>query len=80
MPVHGDRRNNRYEQTEKVAEYHLPDGKVAKVPYISIEQSVSERYCEKCGDWVEAKGVMGALFCPVCKSTWNKKYWTEEAP
>lgn len=58
---HGDIRNHRTETKCAPAEiWKTTDGQLIPVIPSSITQTVSERYCERCG-WIEQKGVIGAL-------------------
>lgn len=58
---HGDIRNHRTETSFAPVEiWRTTDGQAVPVVPSSITQTVSERYCERCG-WIEQKGVIGAL-------------------
>jgi hypothetical protein len=38
---------------------------------VSHEYSISKRYCDACIKWVETKGVIGAICCPICGKSWT---------
>lgn len=70
MVEHGDSRNYRLETSVRFAEFEVA-GETVTLPASGLTQSVEERYCATCGEWKTARGVIGALFCLDCKSTWK---------
>ena len=70
MPKHGEIRAMWEETKTEYGEFTGLGGKVYNLPVGSISQSVHERWCETCGKWVEAKGIMGGLLCPECTTPW----------
>lgn len=74
MPVHGERRNIREETSHgEETEFTDPAGNVVwSGPVDSFSQSVSERWCTKCEEWVTTRGNFGAVFCPQCYEPWKE--------
>ena len=77
MPEHGQERNRRIETDTSYSTWHTPQGDVI-LPTSSVTQTVSERYCEPCGQWRTTKGIMGALLCVECGHPWDKFYWEDK--
>lgn len=75
QPTHGTERNKREQTDVTYTEYQVPGGRSFRAPMSSHTYTVTERWCEKCGAWVEAKGIIGALVCPECHAPWDKRYW-----
>jgi len=73
-PTHGDERNRGYRTETTYATWQTPQGPIT-VPAHGQSYTVSERWCEVCGEWVEAKGIMGGLLCQKCYATWDKSLW-----
>lgn len=71
MCNHGTKRNYRMKADMETFEFETPDGRHHSIKYAAHEYSVNDMFCVRCGDWVEAKGVMGALLCPVCCAPWD---------
>jgi len=69
---HGEERNRRTETTVKQIDWTVPGGSMT-LPYMAVQETVSERWCEVCGDWVTARGIMGALLCVECGTTWDER-------
>jgi len=74
-PTHGATRNYRLERELAREDFELPDDvrllgtvsvggggqKAVAVEYVGSECSVQERYCSHCEEWVECRGVTGAI-------------------
>lgn len=70
-PKHGDERNYRIEDTViERWEYTAPNGQSVRARGVGRTETVSERYCATCGEWVEARGVFGGMACPKCHRAW----------
>jgi len=70
-PKHGDQRNYRIEDTViERWEYTAPNGQSVLTRGVGRIETVSERYCATCGEWVEARGVFGGMVCPKCHRAW----------
>ncbi len=61
MAEHGDQRNYRMERELARDEFEASEGKTVTVEYAGSECSVRERYCAHCREWIECRGVIGAL-------------------
>lgn len=74
MTKHGESKNHRTEtaQTAATAVQHK-DGGFAGMLTSMQTQTVSERWCEGCEGWVEARGIAGAFGCPHCGTMWNSE-------
>jgi predicted RNA-binding Zn-ribbon protein involved in translation (DUF1610 family) len=72
-PKHGDQKNKRMETTVFDAMEFTAGDTTFKMPIGAVEQTVSERFCDKCDEWVTAEGVLGAMFCPNCGELWRRK-------
>jgi hypothetical protein len=72
-PAHGTERNRRQEREYDTVTYQIPGGETT-IRYAAAIFTISERYCEVCGDWVEAKGIMGALLCVECSTPWDSRF------
>jgi hypothetical protein len=74
MPTHGEERNRRIETESGPAEaFKTPDGRVVYYgPTSSMTQTVCERWCSTCGEWVRAAGIIGNLFCGKCSTEWSR--------
>ena len=70
---HGEERNYRTETTTTHAEYQTPGGPMV-LPSGGKTETVTERWCEVCNDWVTARGIMGALLCVKCGTPWDERY------
>lgn len=64
--AHGQVRNWRMETRELGApmECETPDGTPVTLPASTLTQSVSERFCARCG-WVEVRGCLGPIYFEV---------------
>lgn len=67
---HGTERNRRRESTVVREEFKIPGGTVI-VAYEGKLETVSERFCVVCDEWVKVGGLLGAILCPVCASEWR---------
>jgi hypothetical protein len=66
---HGEERNRRIETTYGKSETMVTaNGHELTMPMSSMTQTVSERWCETCNEWVEAKGIIGAILCVKCNN------------
>ena len=79
MSIHGDSRNHHYVTESNPVHFQTIDTGQPIVVHNSHSYSVSDRWCEVCKAWVEAKGIMGALLCPECDAPWNKSLWHSPA-
>lgn len=73
-PFHGESRNE-HEQTDYSdhATLSTSDGKLnLLVSNFTHTYSVADRYCGWCEQWVETRGIIGALVCPQCHHTWDE--------
>ena len=70
---HGQERNRRSGKDTTYGDFQTPEGMVRK-PLTVHEYIISERWCETCGEWVQAKGIMGALLCVKCGTPWDKRF------
>jgi hypothetical protein len=68
---HGEVRNRRTETETEYTTYQAPGGDIV-LPSFSKTETVSERWCETCQEWVTAKGIIGALLCPKCNGLWSE--------
>lgn len=70
-PKHGDQRNWRIEEAnEQRQRLTLHSGEAMIIEYPGDTQSVSERFCASCHDWVTSAGVLGGVLCPHCHTPW----------
>lgn len=77
MPEHGDERNIRVESEYTRQTFQVPGGIFTQYFPFKTE-SVSERWCDVCGEWVTARGIMGGLLCPKCHTPWDEKFKENE--
>lgn len=72
VPAHGDRRNERIEQSvHNLRTLRTSTGQEIQTPLFATSESVSERWCATCGAWVEARGIIGGLVCQQCNTAWR---------
>lgn len=73
MPNHGEERNRHVETEAGPAKtFKGPDGKVVYYgPVVSSTQTVCERWCEKCGEWVRCAGILNHIACYKCNTWWQ---------
>lgn len=58
---HREERKRRFEtRVGDLVTYEMPGGSVS-MPSGSVTESVCERWCARCGAWIEVRGVLGAL-------------------
>ena len=75
MTRHGENRKQ-YEVTESApVHFRTIDDNQPITVFNSHSYTVAERWCEVCNEWVDAKGIMGALLCPQCNASWDKTLW-----
>ena len=72
MCNHGVERNKRMEAKMDTLEGVTENGRAISVQYAAEEYTISDRFCVTCGDWMPAKGVMGAILCMECHTQWDK--------
>jgi hypothetical protein len=75
MTQHGEQRGHRMETTYG-ASLDLQvktTGERISLPGSSMTQTVSERWCGTCAEWVTARGILGALMCPICRTGWEEQ-------
>lgn len=71
MPKHGEERNRkRVTQYGKTETLMVGDEVVYEGPLHFYQYTQSEKFCEKCGEWVTIKGILEAIACPQCKTDW----------
>jgi hypothetical protein len=70
MPQHGQERNRRTETTLGAVHTLATPGGSLTMPITSKTETVTERWCEICQEWITARGIMGGLLCVECGTTW----------
>lgn len=72
-PRHGDQRNRRHVAETETVNFETAGGTMP-VTVVTTEYTASERWCEVCGGWVTARGIMGALLCVECGTPWDERF------
>lgn len=72
MPKHGEERNRHIKRTYDDINVVAGSGEKMNIEYCSSELTVSEKYCEHCGEYVstESIGLLGFCVCPQCHEIW----------
>jgi hypothetical protein len=70
---HGAVRKMHDETLAEYGTFYTKAGIQHRVMLGAVTQTVSERFCKTCGDWVVTKGIIGAMICPVCHTAWHEE-------
>jgi hypothetical protein len=74
MPRHGEIRKQRLEVLSSTAQTLVDAaGNEFSITGSSHERTVSERWCDTCGAWVEAgrESFIDFFLCPECQTPWS---------